>query len=325
MGTTTTNDPTTTAHAQPRIGWGPPPDLRSHADERLESDRILFTTPPPEIGRVVSAFSDVRASNPPPTTATWIMRAIAVGGGVVVAGLLGMLAIGMPWSPGGVWMMGAGAVVAALTAWAWRFVGHCTYVGEDGIAYDECLDRLDRIKKTQVLLFARAASLHVRQTRSYQNGIYRWTSYAYVWKDARGRSIHQIAGTHTSEKADPPPTDAWHFAAAAERAWSKHRVGRLQADLGRQGFVSFPSEAGEIRVAPGMIEIVDGRGSHHLSPDDVERFVLFQGSFEIRARGAKGRFPGFFRDGVYRFSYDSVGNAQLLLYCVEQLTGVAVQ
>jgi len=315
------NDPS----AGTRVGWGPPPDARTHAGERLEPDRVLFVAPPPEIGTVLSAFSDVRASTRPPTTATWIMRAVAVGGGVVIAGLLLMLAMGMPWSQGGAWIMGVGALAAAVTAWGWRFVGRCSYVGEDGIAYDECLDRLDRIKKTQVLRFVRADSLHVRRTRSYQNGVYRWTSYAYVWKDRSGRAVHEIYGTHASEKTDPPPDDAWHFCAAAEAAWSKHRVGRLQADLDREGFVAFPCETGEIRVAPGLIELIDKKGSHRLTPDDVERFVLHQGSFEIRARGAKEGFLGLFTDGIHRFSYDSVGNARLLLHCVEQLTGVAVQ
>ena len=90
-----------------------------------------------------------------------------------------------------------------------------------------------------LLLFRDAAALRVSTRHGYQNGVYMGTRYVYTWFDARSIRLFRISGAHHAFEGTPPPGDAFHFAAAAEAAWSQHVLAIAQPKLESEGHIAF--------------------------------------------------------------------------------------
>jgi len=208
-----------------------------HRGEARAFDVELFAAPPPEIGTITSAESTLRPGKEPFSPPVRLL--ILLLPAAAVFGIVWVLTQGMrPVDRESLRIIGGGgaAGVALLIAWYYtRFKHRCTYVGEDGAALFELRGSRDRTPSAKVLRFADAAELRASQTRQFINGVYAGTVYDFRWTDASGRERLRLKGTHRGKDGPPKPGDPFHFATAAEVAWSVHYLARAQEQLEREG------------------------------------------------------------------------------------------
>ena len=235
-----------------------------------------------------------RRGEPPPPPASAV--------GPVVAGVIDVgVVVGVAW----------------LLVRLFRRSPSTTYVGADGVALFRG-DRQGNVRQAQVLRFADAAELFTGSTRHFYNGIYTGTSYAYRF-EGDGRTLFKVAGKHNSKAGTPKPGDAYHFARAAEVAWSNHFLDRCQAELARQKFIQFRVNGADyVRVGHGVMEFHFGSRTERIAADQVATTRLKDGAFHIAARDAKW----FSRAGKFGFPYAKMANARVFILAAQRVGGL---
>lgn len=295
-------------------------EITDHRGEPRRPDRELFGMPPPEIGRVLSAESTLppgKDALPLPVRLLIVLLA-----GAAVYGAVWYLTQGMrPTDRETLRLLlgGGGAVAAAVLAgYLSGFRHRCTYVGTDGVAQFELRGGRDRQPSARVLRFADAAEVRASQTRQFVNGIYTGTEYDYRWTDASGRDLLRLKGTHRGKNGPPKAGSAFHFASAAEVAWSIHYLDRAQEQLEREGSIAFRVDKRRVvRVGPGFMEFHFGDEPVRVTVEEIANVTLGDGLFSFVHKDAR-----WYRSaGKYRFQYGQMANGKVFFLALDKLTG----
>jgi hypothetical protein len=288
-----------------------------HRGEPLAPDVDLFAPGPAEVGAIRSAESTLKVGQNEKPLLLRLVLAWLCGGATVVAVLL------IPHDRASqtvVYVIAAavGLIVASLAWYFTRFAHRCTYVGEDGIARSDLRGRRDAQPKSWTLLFADAAALRASQTRQFVNGVYTGTRYNYRWVDAQGLRRAQLKGTYHGKDKPPKAGDAYHFAAAAEVAWSVHLLARIDQQLQAEGSIPFRVDSNRVvRVGPGFLEFHFGGEPTRVTREEIANVTLGGGTFSFKHKDA----TWYSRAGKYSFQYGTMDNGKLFLLAMEKLMG----
>jgi hypothetical protein len=303
---------------------GPPTEMRNHAGDPLPGGLDFFVPAPEEVGPVMSAHTTLKVGQEPWTAGSRLLLAA----GLSLFGLVGGLFITSAASvrspfwlvawPGGLMLLILFIVIGVT-----GFSHTCTYVGRDGVARYTCSGRRDNIETAEVFRFRDANDLRTSQTLRYVNGAYQNTTYSYTWYDITGRTRYVIGGSHSSEANTPPSKDPYHWARAAELAWTWYLLDQSYRQLQLSGSVLFHLPGGR------WIRLGERRLAHNLNgteetwdADDIGLVTIKQGIVSIKRKGAREGW--FSSEGVLKFNFDQLGNAQLFFHLLEKVVGVSV-
>ena len=295
------------------VAWVPPPTMLTHADVPVGTEMDFFAPPPPEIGEVLNAYSSLKRGQRPLSAAA--KGAIMFGPGVVALAVL--------WYTHAVDDIWQVVIFVALFVVGWfvtRFSHTCTYVGKEGVARFRCKKDRENITQQEVFLFRDAAELRTSQTRHYHNGGYTGTNYDFTWTDDEGRKVFRCQGTYHGEKKPPKPTDPFHFAQAAEAAWSVHLLDRVQEQLDSAGAIVFRLGGSDwVAVGPGFLELNLKGERRRCESAEIGGVSIHDGTFKVKRTDAR---EGWFRStGVFQFPYGTMANARVFLLAVDRLLG----
>jgi hypothetical protein len=220
-----------------------------------------------------------------------------------------------------VWPLGLGGIGLTIALLLTRFKRSCTYVGRDGVARFACAGDRDRLTRSEVFLFRDAMDLRTSQTRHYTNGVYQGTNYSFTWTDVGGVQRYVISGRHNSEKGTPALTHDYYWATAAEFAWTLHLLGQLEAKLNLGGGVTFNvNQYDWVRVSPGHLRFSFKGQTFDCPVDEIGQARVDQGMFIIKRIDAREGW--FSSEGVFKFPYSQLANAQLFLIVLDKVAGV---
>jgi len=153
-------------------------------------------------------------------------------------------------------------------------------------------------------------------SHDYQNGAYAATNYEYVWSDAGGKPVFTICGVHESHDRTPPPGDAFHFAVAAEAAWSEHVLAAAREQLQREGSIVFSvDEHRSLRVGCRFIEFHFRGAPERIVTEDIATLTLDHGRFSFRQKDARW----WASDDKFKFDYSGIANAKAFAMAVDRL------
>ncbi|MBD2314797.1 hypothetical protein H6G20_24310 [Desertifilum sp. FACHB-1129] len=301
--------------------WSPPEGVTRHAGGAIPAEFDFFVAPPPEIGRIISADTSLSITQQPIPFLKRLIKSVLSGVlGTVITGLI-LLFFKFPVILilifGG---MGGGifALVAYIDS---EFKHFFTYVGEVGIAEVTLKGSRQAKPKTRILCFKEAGNLFTSQTRRYKSGVYRGTSYTYQWTRP-GHKNFVLSGQHGSETGWPDDKSHWHFANAAEGAWSHFLLNALNEQLISRGYVEFPilGNLQAVRIGQGFLEFVLKTGeTQRVAVSDMRDIGLGGGEFRFVHQDARW-WSG---KGKYSFSYNGIPNARLFLMCLKTLVGIS--
>jgi hypothetical protein len=297
--------------------------LPTHAGSTIGPDDDLFVAAPAEIGEVLSASTSLKKNQEPrsPTSRMTIAAVVGIVLAVValaITNAYGSYRLSQAEQLG--WPLGAWAVGALIGWLASGFRHSCTYVGRNGVAEFSCRGSRENLTKQAVFTFTNATELRTSQTRHYTNGVYTQTTYTYNWTDQNGANSYAIKGAYRSEKGTPKPTDRYHFACAAEVAWSLHYLERAQAELKERGSVHFALDGENwVDVGPGFVELSFRGQAARCDVADIAQVSINQGTFTIKRKDAKVGW--FSSNGVFSFQYGRMANAKVFLFSLDKLAG----
>lgn len=301
--------------------WQPQEGVTNHAGNPIATDADFFAPPLPEIGTVLSADTTLRASQEPMPLGLQILSILLgtlVCGGIAYVLITALIADRDAWV---LFFIFLAAVIPGFVIYSKvRFAHRCSYVGEFGIAEFKISGSRDSKTKMELLEFISAKELFTSQTRNYYNGIYTGTDYNYRWEKRDGSKFHLIGHYH-SKKDCPKDSDRWHFARAAEAAWSHYCLQALNTQVEELGYVEFAMTGNPkaVRVGSGFLEFVTKNGeSQRVEVADMKNISLDQGLFHFGHKDARW-WSG---KGKYSFAWAKLPNAKLFLLCLDSLAGI---
>lgn len=202
----------------------------------------------------------------------------------------------------------------------------CSYIGKDGV--HEHLEYPLRTRDAS-MRFADVDALFVRQTERYGGGnAYQGTEYAVVFRDRAAKSLFEITGLRHDHGMWAEVSEHWVFAQAVIARWSALRWDRAKAERERTGLATFRVGdkvlgVGERRLVLGALGPDGAIEGETLTPDDLERVEIHDGTLQITRRGAK---EGLFRStGIDRFLVAEVGDLDVLLRALRTWAGIPVR
>ena len=303
-----------------------PQTLPDHSGQRRAHAQEFFAPPPPQIGTVSSAESTLnQGKRPMPLIVRLLLAAVAaalvLGAFYALASLIERRRDREP-----VVMLGyiVAGIALIVTVWLTRFKAYCTYVGDRGVVRYTLTRSRDAAPAIELLKFEETDEVYASQTRQYVNGVYTGTSYDYRWTDKGGRQLLRLKGQHRGKNAAPKPGNAWHFANAAEIAWSEHFLDRAQQQLQAEGSIAFRVDKRRVvRVGPGFLEFHFGNadGPTRVTADEIASVSLGEGQFSFKHKDARW----YSRAGKYSFAYGSMANGKVFMFALEQLMGYSWQ
>jgi hypothetical protein len=303
----------------------PADEINNHGNDPIPGDVDFFVDPPPEVGALLSAYSTLRQGKAPWPVWLRLMLGLFLFG---VGAAIGLVIVLLNHVHSPIWFLfwplAFGAVGVAIALLASGFTHTCTYVGREGVARYVCSGRRDNLITREVFCFRDAAELRTSQTMHYRNGVYQNTTYTYTWTDVGGRQRYQITGSHTKKDGNPPTTDYYQFARAAEFAWTMYLLDDARRQVELSGGVKFHVGKGQwIRVGPGRLTFALGGVEDEWDAREVGAATVNQGQVKIKRTDAK---EGWFSStGVIKFSFENLANAQLFFHLLDKLLGVQVE
>ncbi len=302
--------------------WTPPEDVKDHAGVAIPPSADFFCDPPEEIGEVLSAFTTMKKTDQPTSLAVRLVIAFFAGAVGLVLGILIAINITTPfWQV--FWTVGLTGLGLGITLLMTGFSHTCTYVGREGVAKFQCSGNRENIK-SEMFRFADGAEVRTSQTRHYYNGAYTGTEYRYTWTDVAGRSRYTINGRYRAENGNPPHKDPYHYALAAEMAWTFYLLNQIQPQLQTSGSIFFGLGGRDwVRLAEQKMILFYKGETVECEADEIAHVSIEQGMFEVRRKDAK---KGWFSStGIFKFPYGNLANAQLFLFLLDKLVGVRVK
>ena len=291
----------------------------NHLGQSRTSDSELFEPAPAAIGHVLSAESTLTVGQREHLL-QWRITTALLPTTMLACAMLWVTRNQMTIAQGELIVFAvAVAAVGSATIWHFtRFVHRCTYVGEEGIAIFELRRRPDAQPSSEVLLFKDAAELRASQTRHTVNLRYTNTTYDYQWTDPVGRRFIRLKGKYVGKNRPPKAGDAFHFASAAERAWSAHYLSRAERQLQEKSFIAFRVGVNRtVRIGFGFIEFHFDEEPVRIRREQIGKVALWRGMFSFIHNDAKW----YRNSGKYRFHYGQVANAKVFLFVLEKLLG----
>ncbi len=293
----------------------------THSGQPIPGDMDFFEAPHPSIGTVISAESTLKTSDRPMPSSRRIQLVSfgAAAAGVLVYAFLSFVGFELTAGPIAVLLIVA-AIAGIIIYFLTRFKHRCSYVGERGVVEYKLQNTRSGKAASEMHLFSDTADLFTASTRTYYNGIYTGTNYQFRWVE-NGSQVFKINGVYRSQKGWPKDGDRWHFANAAEGAWSGFRMKSLTADLERTGYVEFPLKGNPkaVRIGSGFMEfLLKDESTQRVEVNDMKQISLGQGFFKFAHQDSRW-WSG---KGKFSFSYAGLPNAKLFLYCLKQLTGI---
>jgi hypothetical protein len=304
--------------------WRPPPDVRRHSGAELPPDADFFYPPPPGIGRVISADTNLNRAGQSRSMLTCLLIVMAV---VAICGVLPIILTvpveryrAMDFWEVALTVCGIEAAIAATVVFRATVFRHaCSYVGDAGAALFILRGSRQRKPSRLVLLFSDAVEVRTRQVERYVHGINDGTSYRFTWTDANRRELFRLFGRYGGlGRRGAMSTEPFQFAVGVESAWNLYQLPKLREQLKSAGYVQFNRVPGKwVRVGRGYVEFGNRRKVERLESANVEAITLVEGQFRIVATG--GRLFG--RRRKYFMGYANLANARLFLWCLAELTG----
>jgi len=291
------------------------PDL---AGKIRSNDRVFFAPLPDTIGPLYRAESTLKTGQrEKPLSFRLLTASLAALPGLALALLAAKLI--HEDSNGGGSLLFIGSLlmlIGAAIAWYYtRFAVSCSYVGQLGAIRYLLKGNLNNQPLAQYIEFSKATELRTAATRHYYNGVYTGTSYSHKWTDAAGRPVLTLSGRHSGNKGLPKSGDPFHFASAAEIAWSMFLLNRADNELAQTGSLRFNIDARKtVIVGPGFIEFHFGDRTDRCEAADIKSINLNQGTFSIQHRDAKW----YSSKGKFSFPYGAMPNARLFLLVLDR-------
>jgi len=293
-----------------------------HGGEPLPDDAKFFAPPPTSIGPVLSSFSTRRRGQKPWPIWAFVLVAGAAGAFTLIAivaffvfqptRLVGMLIFV------GAFFAGAVPITFALK----RFAHTCTYVGRDGVARFRAWGRGGRVRR-EIFLFDDADELRVSVVDNYMNFAYSNTDYSYQWRDNAGQLWFRIKGNHGGKDANPVSTDPFHFARAAENAWTKYLFvkARKRLDDGRVVRFNLKSKGRWVGIRPGAIVFCLGGEEETWTAKELGAVSFKKGVISFHVPGVKGSLA--LDSGQQgKFNASNLANSGLFLALVAEELGL---
>jgi hypothetical protein len=285
-----------------------PEEWADHDGRPLPAEADFFFPPPECIGPILSAHTTMSARDRGFPPALRIFLAVAGGlAGIIVGGLIA-LSFGVQGGRAFLWPAGLMALGIGLAAYFSGFSRACSYVGREGVARFTCSGGRELVGRAEVFCFDEAAELRTTLTSA---------AYTFEWSDGAGRIRYRIRGKVASASGDPPPDDPYHYALAAERAWTRYLLERVPGQLERDGAVTFPLRAGRsVRLGWGTVTAHLGGPPVELAAREIERAEVVHGAVRILRAGAP--------EGAIEFPLPELANARLFFHLLGELVGVEV-
>jgi hypothetical protein len=304
--------------------WDPPPGVVDHSGRPIPDAADFFHPPPAEIGEVVKASTTLKKGQRPYSTGGRLFLVSMTGLLGALLGVFFVLAAGLRAGLGQLLIpLLLGGLCAALGALPTRFRHRCSYVGRRGVTRFVCAGGRDYLARQEIFLFEDAAELRTAQTRHYVNGVYTGTVYTYTWSGRDGSKRYVLSGRYNSRSGNPPAKDPFHFAVAAEVAWSVFLLDLAQDELETFGALQFNlGGADRVRVGPGFIEMHLRGRTERIEAADIGGISLQDGAFTVKHREARRGFLGFGSSGYFSFPYSQMANARLFFLALDRLLGL---
>ena len=209
-------------HIPSVMSWKPTPDATSFSGKPLPPDRDFFVSPPPEVGRVVAAWTDVRQGQTlwPLASKLALAGACVLVAGVVIAGTAKHTPSGT--KPDAAHVIG---VVAPLVvaAWALAFAVRrrwVAYVSDTGAAvYSTRGTRHD--VTGQAVRFKDVADVQVVVTGRRKQ----WVDWRATFTGPDGSVLMTFRGNVRRVGGKPLFNTAHAFAVASHNAWERQAAG----------------------------------------------------------------------------------------------------
>jgi hypothetical protein len=312
--------------------WTPPRDIAAHNRQELPANLIFFAAPPPEIGKILSAYSTLNTENKR-TQFSWyeLINGIGEAGmGGIAAGTVVMLLVGWLVKSTPLALMLFVIVGGGVTLYlakdkiksGFKRSATCTFIGELGMATATWNEEQNSVIP-DVFEFKLASVLHMEATQHFQNGSYTHTDYGYVWQDDKNSLIYVFGGKHHDRDGNPEIDDRYHFAKAGEMSWNAFSFNRVEQELAHHGSVKFPIDSDKsIIVGNGWVEFIANGQKNRIQTSELDRLSLDRGTFRLRRKDARNGLFGIGSSGVFEFPYAALANAQLFLMVFDSLVGV---
>jgi len=293
--------------------WTPLETVTRHNVSEPLANLIFFVGPPSEIGKVISADSNLSVTSQPLPFVKVLSIAICSCAVIGTAAAV--------WF-GSIFSLILCALIAALVILgiAFGFKRHCSFVGEQGVCHSTVSYYMPRKPKTKTLLFEEAIALYTAQTQNYVNGVYASTAYNFKWTK-KDKSTYPLVSNYRSKTGNPPAGDPFHFARAAENAWTNHLLPIVNQDFKDLGHVDFPmsGKLQTIRMSHQSLEFTLKNGeTQPVNVADMKDIKLQGGIFYFNHQDTHW-WSG---KGKYSFAFGSIPNAQLFMLCLHQVAGI---
>jgi hypothetical protein len=195
-------------------------------------------------------------------------------------------------------------------------------VGREGIARFLRLGNRGKFD-TRILRFRDAAELRATKTLRYSNRVLHGIDYSFTWTDASGRAVFRIAGTYKAVPGKLVSSDSYHFATAAEVAWSNYLLRQIWPQFLAGEMIFFCLGGGDwLRIDEHQMVVCLQGDSTHYDMEEISEVRTEQGWFEIRRKDWDGDSTS---SVIFKVPYGNLSNAQLLLFLLDRHFGIHVK
>src|ERR1043165_9099715 len=312
-----------------------PPPIEKVAYEEVEQEEIetqyygpprgkpdFFRDAPKEIGQIHAAYTSLAKYVAPKSFATLFTMASVISGAIIFVLLIATIILQivarhpLPWLA---LLLGFPVLslliillVFGITFGSSGFSHYCAYVGTKGCAMFRCSGSRDKIVKKDVLIFDEAAHLRVQTTHVFVNGAYPNTNYNYVWTNRYGKEILAIADSHNSHNNPPPAGSSYHFAQAAEMAWSLFLLATILPELKAGGKYQFRLTGdNSITLRQDSLQLILNGKKQVFLPEHIAEMRIAAGVIVLKEPGSRAGW--FTETGIHRFAFADLANARVFL------------
>lgn len=264
-------------------------------------------TPDPALGKVLfkSSNMDAKGKVVVDSVVMKLSQFAVMFWGVIFLGLIFQV-----WLGGTGWLI---AFVLGLVGGIWGtpklFRKRTMYVGEKGAQTNQ-----------QVLRFEKADALVPVKYHKYISGRYAGVTFNYQWF-GKGKLLFKTKGQYRPNKKKASAVEAaepWHFAQAAEKAWTHFELSRMTTRLDKEGQISFffPGKTSGrdelILKKDKTLTLKTKKEELKWTMSDLEALQLKEGKLKIATKDGFKRFIGF----------SFVTNNLLLVHFLKKLYGI---
>jgi hypothetical protein len=311
--------------------WQPYPGLMSHSGLPIQTNAEFFAPPPPAIGELISAGTDLLTSE---KMSKPKRNGIIAGSVGITLILLSMVIPGIGTKALSLQLIGGFFLIFAARSFLNHFKHTCTYVGINGVVkYNQTILTVNRPTE-KMLIFTSDLALYSHLTDRYVNGRYSATHYSYGWKDRKGfgGSKLSLVDYYKSENRPPDDKNIWHFFNAAEAAWTNYLLKNIDGQLTEDGCLEFPITNGPnslymVRVNKKFLEFVTQKhGVKRVNAEEIQLLSTTNCIFKLDhvnsdwwSERGRSSFSVDNTPGQFSFEYRYIPNVRLFLSCLQSL------